>query len=255
MQVLMDRADANKDGFVDKDELTSFAEAARSATPSKPPQVPEEAADRAASHGPRHPPPTPPNDLSTSPMSRSSPRQSPHPGRDLHKGPDRESFECNVVYSNRCSRFPSRDRLAAGEGLGVSDAGEVAPEGVRSQTESMTPGLPGAGFPPVASHSMRRRDLGVELVGDIEQQARAFDDPEGDAEVIKDTCRVERHPGDIRFRKLRPEPCLLDEPSGGRVIGMRVLPERREQQPGSRRTEHGGQGAAVRQGRLQAPVR
>ena len=52
MQILMDRADANKDGFVDKTELTTFAEAAARRNPAKPPQVPEEAADRAASHGP-----------------------------------------------------------------------------------------------------------------------------------------------------------------------------------------------------------
>ena len=104
---------------------------------------------------------------------------------------------------------------------------------------------------PVGPH---RRDLGLDLVGDVDQEARPLDDPEVDAEVIEDPRRVERLAGDVALGELAPEPGVLDELGRRGVVGVGVLPEGGEQEPGPDLAEDGGQGPAVEQGRLQAPV-
>ena len=126
----------------------------------------------------------------------------------------------DVALEEKVLQASQRDRLAAGERLGMEDTGEVPPV-----ARPVTDRVDDAGLArrlvlhqlrPIAS---QRRNLGVELVGDVEQQARALDDPQVDAEVVKDPRRVERHPGDVGLLELGPEPCVLDELSGGRVIG------------------------------------
>ena len=59
MQVLMDRADANKDGFVDKAELTTFAEQAARRNPGEATPGPGGGGDRAAGRRSQTPPANP----------------------------------------------------------------------------------------------------------------------------------------------------------------------------------------------------
>ena len=66
---------------------------------------------------------------------------------------------------------------------------------------------------------------------------------------------MEGRAGDVGLGELAPEAGVLDELRGGEVVGVGVFPVGGEEEPGPDRAEDGGQGAAVEQGRLQAPVR
>ena len=117
--------------------------------------------------------------------------------------------------SCQSSRSPSPrnpDRLAAGERLGVEDAGEVAPVPgpVADRVDHARAAL-GLVVHQLRAIAPQRRDLGVELVGDVDRQARPLDDPQVDAEVIEDPRRVERLAGDVGLasacsRTARPRP-------------------------------------------------
>ena len=107
---------------------------------------------------------------------------------------------------------PQGDRLAAGERLGVRDARQMPPEAgpVEDRVDHAGPplGLVVDELGPVAP---QRLDLRREVVGDVHQQARPLDDPEVDAEVIKDPRGVVGGAGDVGLRELAPEPGILDQ--------------------------------------------
>src|SRR5689334_20296815 len=84
------------------------------------------------------------------------------------------------------------DGLPAGEGFGVSDAGHVAPEAgaVADRVDDAGRAL-GLVVDELRAIAAERGDLGVELVGDVEHEARALDDLEVDAEIIEDSRGME----------------------------------------------------------------
>ena len=79
------------------------------------------------------------------------------------------------------------DRLAAGERLGMADADGVAPEPGPVADRVDHARLPlGLVINELRAVAAQGRDLGVELIGDVDQEVRAFYDLQVDAEVIQD---------------------------------------------------------------------
>ena len=95
------------------------------------------------------------------------------------------------------------DRLAAGKGLGMADADGVAPEPGPVADRVDHARLPlGLVINELRAVAAQGRDLGVELIGDVDQEVRAFYDLQVDAEVIQDPAGWNGVPGMSDFDSL-----------------------------------------------------
>jgi hypothetical protein len=84
------------------------------------------------------------------------------------------------------------DRFAAGERLAVAHANQLSPKSrpVANGFNNAGPAL-GLIIHQLRLKASQRRDLGIELVGNIQDDAGAFDNPKVDAEIVQNASRVE----------------------------------------------------------------
>src|SRR5271166_6614022 len=147
-------------------------------------------------------------------------------------------------------------RLAAGKWLGVLDPDHVAPEPGSIADRVNHSRLSGR----LVVHQLRSiapegLALRFELVGNVNQQAGPLNDPQVDAEIVKDPRWVKRGPGDVGPGQLAPETGVLHQLGGRGVVRVSILPVRREDQSGPDLAKDTRQLPAVNQGGLQATVR
>ena len=139
------------------------------------------------------------------------------------------------------------DRFSTRKWLRMADSSQLAPIPcpVTDRLDHSGPSL-GLVVDQLRSVTTQRRHFGIELVGNVHDQAGTFDNSQVDTEVIQDPGRVKRLATNIRLCQFAPKSRILNQLCCSRVVGVRIFPVGSEQQPGPHLTENGRDRAAVK---------
>jgi hypothetical protein len=147
------------------------------------------------------------------------------------------------------------DWLAARERLGMAHSDQLPPESVAIAHLVDHAWLAlRLVVDELRAETLHGRQLGFELLGNIDDEARALDDSQVNTEIVKDTGRMKRFAGNVCSGELAPETSILNEFGRGGVIRVSIFPVRCEQKGWSHLAEDGRHGPTMEQSRLEASI-